>query len=114
MTQPTSFLTTRALYLDIATSRLVSLVLRHRAEMMRALGSKADARTLEAAAAILDDASDDATKTVEQYGPALAEAVGDLQRIEARVARAAAATTPTPPTPPSTKRRTRREKGPQP
>lgn len=108
MKQPTSFLTTRALCLDIASTRLVALALRYRAELMRTMGSKSEARTLEAAAAILDDACDDATRLVDEHGPALADCLGDIQRIEASISRPASPPSPdsAPPTTRTTKPRT--------
>ena len=116
MKQPTSFLTTRALCLDIASTRLVALALRYRAELMRTMGSKSEARTLEAAAAILDDACDDATRLVDEHGPALADCLGDIQRIETSISRSASppAPEPVPPTTRTTKHHTSSGKAKQP
>lgn len=94
---PASFLTTRALELELASSALLATMLRHRAEIMRALGAKGKARILEAAADVLDDGVSGAQGVIERYGPTIAATLGDTRRLQRAIAKSERAETQDPP-----------------
>lgn len=82
---PASFLTAHSLQLELTVSQLIATWLRQRADLMRAAGSKLEARTLDSAAELLEDGVSESREVIEKHGPAIAATVGDVSRLRKAV-----------------------------
>lgn len=75
-TPPPTFLTLRALHLEVAHAAVIATALRHRAELFRALKETADADALDRAADVLDHRADETRAVLSERGEELSMTLG--------------------------------------
>jgi hypothetical protein len=107
-TPPPTFLTLRALHLEVAHSAVIASALRCRAEVYRALKETADADALDRAADVLQRRTDEMRAVLSERGEELSMLVGSPKYLQDNVVaarRSAFRVVETPPEPRQRKRK---------